>query len=261
MKSLKDFIASQLAVGKSFFVKEDALRILDITPEQFKYQAYRLSQKRLLKRLSHSFYMIIPPEYFNWGAMPPLMFIDHLMKYLNQDYYVGLLSAASLYGATHQQPMAFQVITTITMKNIKLKRGSVEFHSYSGCKSASKKSITVKTGYVQVSSKEQTMLDLIRFYKASGYLDNIALVIKDLAEQCDPNELSKVIKNEKENPILQRLGYILEFARFENLANIVAEKLKKRKLRYVLLKPEFHRKIGKKLETWKLIVNDTLELE
>ena len=261
MKSLKEFIASQLAVGKSFFVKEDALRVLGITPEQFKYQAYRLSQKKALKRLASDFYMIVPPEYYNWGAMPPMMFIDHLMKYLNKDYYVGLLSAASVYGATHQQPMSFQVITPTTMKNIKLKRGLVEFHAYKGCESAIKQSITVQTGYVQVSSKEQTMLDLIRFYKASGYLDNVALVIKDLAGECDPHELSKAIKSEKENPLLQRLGYILKFTGFLKLANIVDQELKKRKLRYVLLKPEFHRKIGKKLEAWKLIINDTLELE
>lgn len=261
MKSLKDFMASQLAVGKSFFAKEDALRVLGITPEQFKYQAFRLRQKRLLKRLYHDFYMIVPPEYYNWGAMPPLMFIDHLMKYLNQDYYVGLLSAASLYGATHQQPMVFQVITTRIMKKIKLERGSVEFHVYSGCKTALKNSVPVQTGYVQVSSKEQTMIDLMRFYKASGYLDNVALVIKDLAKECDPHELTKVIKKEKETPLLQRLGYILRFTGFSDLANIVAKVLKKRKLRYVLLKPEFHRKKGKKLEAWQLIVNNTLELE
>lgn len=261
MKSLKDFIASQLAIGKSFFVKEDALHALGITPVQFRYQAYRLSQKKALKRLAPDFYMIVPPEYFNWEAMPPLMFIDPLMKYLDKDYYVGLLSAASVYGATHQQPMSFQVITTATIKNIKLKRGLVEFHAYKGCKSAIRQSITVQTGYVQVSSKEQTMLDLIRFYKAAGYLDNVALVIKDLAEECDRHELSKIIKNEQESPILQRLGYILKFTGFSKLANIVTKELKKRKLRYVLLKPEFHRRIGKKLESWKLIVNDTLELE
>ena len=261
MKSLKDYITSQLAVGKTFFVKEDALRILGITPEQFRYQAYRLSQKRLLKRLALNFYMIIPPEYFNLGTLPPIMLIDHLMKYLNQDYYVGLLSAASLYGATHQQPMSFQVITDKRIRNINLERGLIEFHSYGDCKSAFKESIAVQTGYVQISSKEQTMFDLVRFYQASGYMSNVALVIKTLAEECDQQALTLAAKNEKENPVLQRLGYILKFTEFPILADIISQELKKRKLRYVLLRPEFHRKIGEKLATWMLIVNDTLEIE
>ena len=91
MKSLKDFIINQQAVGKSFFLKKDALRILNITPEQFRYQAYRLSQKGFLRRLALNFYMIVPAEYLNLGTLPPIMFIDHLMRHFNQDYYVGLL--------------------------------------------------------------------------------------------------------------------------------------------------------------------------
>jgi hypothetical protein len=33
------------------------------------------------------------------------------MKFLNRSYYVGLLNAAALYGAAHQQPQSFSVIT------------------------------------------------------------------------------------------------------------------------------------------------------
>lgn len=261
MKSLKDFIINQQAVGKSFFVKKDALGVLSITPEQFRYQAYRLSQKGFLRRLALNFYMMVPPEYLNLGTLPPIMFIDHLMRHFNQDYYVGLLSAASFYGATHQKPMSFQVITKNRFRNIVLDRGLIEFHTYKNCSEAIKVVHTVPTGYVQISSREQTMLDLIRFYQASGYLSNVALVIKTLAEEGDQKALAIAIKNEKETPVLQRLGYILKFVGFSNLASIVAQELKKRKLRYVLLRPEFHRTKGKKLDLWMVIVNDTLELE
>lgn len=33
------------------------------------------------------------------------------MHHLDQPYYVGLLSAAAIHGASHHQPMAFQVVT------------------------------------------------------------------------------------------------------------------------------------------------------
>ena len=34
------------------------------------------------------------------------------MQFCRCEYYVGLLSAAALYGAAHQQPMVFQVLTS-----------------------------------------------------------------------------------------------------------------------------------------------------
>ncbi len=42
--------------------------------------------------------------------------------------YIGLLSAASMYGATNQQPMSFQIITTKMRRSIALERGFIKFH-------------------------------------------------------------------------------------------------------------------------------------
>ena len=44
------------------------------------------------------FYVIVPQEYALAGSPPPSWFIDELMAYLGQPYYVGLLSAAALHG-------------------------------------------------------------------------------------------------------------------------------------------------------------------
>jgi len=260
MKSLKNYIVTLLGSGKNFFSKHDAIKELGLSQSQFKYQAYRLTQKKAIKRLASDFYMIIPAEYKNLGGLPPLSFIDPLMKYLGIEYYVGLLSAAALYGTTQQQPMAFQVIIEKRIRDIKLKRGLVEFHTFSDCKSADKSFLMVPTGYIQVSSKEQTMLDLIRFYKIAGYLANVASVIKELAAQCDLTKLTKIVGHEK-TPVLQRLGYVLECTGFSKLAEIIYEELQRRTFKYVLLRPDFHKRKGTRVEAWKLIINDTLEIE
>ena len=66
--------------------------------------------------------MIITPEYAQSGMLPATLFIDDLMKSLNRKYYIGLHSAAALYGAAHQQPMEFFVITeNPPLRNIKIK--------------------------------------------------------------------------------------------------------------------------------------------
>lgn len=259
--SLRDYTLSLLSDGKYFFSKKDALVDLSLSQNQFQLQAFRLYQKKSLKNLGHGFFMIIPPEYYHFGSLPPHWIVDPYMKYLNHDYYIGLLSAASLYGTTQQQPMTFQVITNQQMRPIKLERGSIDFHSYKDFTQAIFEQITVPTGYVKISTKEQTLVDLVRFHAVCGYLSNVAAIIRDLGTQCKSEALSQVIKSEKMETVLQRLGYILELVGFPDLGIIVDQELKQRRLHDALLRPDFHIKQGERINRWKLILNDTLEID
>lgn len=262
MKSLNSYILNLLARGKYFFTKQDALTDLGISLNQFKYQTYRLVGKKLIKRVAKDFFMIIPPEYREIGSLPSHWIINALMTHLDQEYYIGLLSAASLFGATEQQPMTFQVITDKVTKPIHLERISIEFHTFKYCSDAQKSTISTPTGYVKISTKEQTMLDLIRFYTVAGYLSNVASVIKILAQECNIERLGVVLARKQTNPnsILQRLGYILEVTHFSELAQLVEDELAKRKIEYTLLRPDFENKVGERNSRWKLILNDTLEI-
>ncbi|MGH7573003.1 MAG: type IV toxin-antitoxin system AbiEi family antitoxin domain-containing protein [Gemmatimonadota bacterium] len=58
----------------------------------------------------------------------PSWLIDDLMRFLEQPYYVGLLSAAAIHGAGYQQPMVFQVITDQPTREIRIGRQRIEFH-------------------------------------------------------------------------------------------------------------------------------------
>jgi predicted transcriptional regulator of viral defense system len=134
--------------------------------------------------------MIIPSEYYHLGSLPPHWIIDPLMRYLDCDYYIGLLSAVSLHGATQQQPMTFQVIVNKQMKNIELERGGIEFHYYKNLTLAQKEQITIPIEFVQISTEEQTLVGLIRFQSVCGYMSNVAIVIRDLAENCKADLLA-----------------------------------------------------------------------
>lgn len=260
MKYLSDYITTLLAEGKHFFTKQEATYLLKISDTQFRFQAYRLSQKKVVKRLVGDFFMIIPPEYYHLGSLPPTLIINSLMEYLGRDYYVGLLSAAALYGATEQQPMTFQVITNKATKKIDLERGSIEFHVFSDCPSSSKTVMNVATGHVKVSTREQTIVDLVRFYTVSGYMSNVALVIKSLTEEVNLLRFHHVVSKERYTSVLQRLGYIFEFLGLVRLAEIIDHALKNRKMQYILFRSDYYKKTGPKNSRWKLIINDTLEL-
>lgn len=261
MRTIKDYILSQLADGKYFFSKEEVLSVLGLNQNQFRLQIFRLYQKQVVKNLGHGFFMIIPPEYYHLGSLPPHWIVDPLMNYLHHEYYIGLLSAASLYGATQQQPMTFQVITNQQMRPIKLERGGIDFHCYKDCSIARKEQITAPTGYAKISTREQTLVDLVRFHAVCGYLSNVASIIRDLGESCKADALALIVESEKMKSVLQRLGYILELVGYSDLAMIVEHHLSKQRVYETLLRPDFHVKEGKRIHRWKLLLNDTLEID
>ena len=82
----------------------------------------RLSIKGRIISIYKGFYLIVPPEYASRGLLPPMLFIDSLMQYIGKPYYIGLLSAAALHGAAHQQPQEFFVVPD-TKQTTTLKKG------------------------------------------------------------------------------------------------------------------------------------------
>jgi len=70
----------------------------------------RLSKKGKIVSIHKGFYLIISAPYANRGILPAALFMDSFMNYLQRPYHVGLLSAAALYGAAHQQPQEYFVI-------------------------------------------------------------------------------------------------------------------------------------------------------
>src|SRR4030042_6092934 len=63
------------------------------------------------------------------GILPPVLFIDDLMKVLNKPYYVSLFSASALHGAAHQQPFEFYV-TTVYPANRRINSNGVIINFY-----------------------------------------------------------------------------------------------------------------------------------
>ncbi len=61
--------------------------------------------------------------------------------------------------------------------------------------------------------------------------------------------------------VLQRLGYILELMHFSDLSEVIEMELKQRRIYDTLLRPDFYIKDGERKNRWKLILNDTLEID
>lgn len=71
----------------------------------------RLSTKGKIVSIHKGYYLVLPPQYASKGILPPHLYLDAFMTYLQRPYYIALLNAAAFHGASHQQPQEYFVIT------------------------------------------------------------------------------------------------------------------------------------------------------
>jgi predicted transcriptional regulator of viral defense system len=209
-----------LSTGRVVFSREEARQALGVSPGALLDAAERQQRKKHLVSPRRGFYVIVPPQYLSWGAPPP-WYIDDLMRHEGRPYYVGLLKAAELHGATHQAVMEFQIVTDKRLPEIRAGRSAVSFYYRKNMAAASEgiEDRKTDTGRMKISSVELTMLDLVCYPHAAGGLDNIATIISDLADRIDAGKLVSM-SAAYERSVNQRLGCLLD--RFGELARAEA---------------------------------------
>lgn len=262
--SLENFINEVQADGKLYFTLNDVKHKFDANYQSaLKHSLNRLVKKNLIVSLYKGFYVIIPPEYSKQRMIPPELFIDALFKYLGRKYYVGLLSAAFFQGASHQQPQEyFVLVEKPAMRATNLQSLKINYAVKSNllnCKTEEKKT---GAGFMRISTPEQTALDLIKFQNRIGGLNRAASVIYELAEVMKAVELQKVLTNDKENSVLQRLGYVLEnIVHRIDLSNVISEFLIGKKIFRVPLKAGSNKQGFNINSKWKIIENHKIEVD
>jgi predicted transcriptional regulator of viral defense system len=213
--------------------------------------------------------VIVPPQYLALGAPPPSLYIDSLMRHERRPYYVGLLKAAELYGASHQAVMQYQVVTDKRLPKIRAGRSIIVFYYRKDMDEVADGLAEHKTdtGFIKVSSLELTMLDLLRYPHAAAGLDNIATVLSDLGSDCDPDKLA-VQSIAFERTVIQRLGYLLDSLGFSEKTRALYKTLRqKRPLPWIELEPvrkgrkSLHREPVERDERWHVIVNRLPEID
>ncbi len=220
----------------------------------------RLKQRGRIISPRSGFYVIVPIEYKNAGCPPASWFVNELMRFLAQPYYVGILSAAAIHGAAHQQPMAFQVITDRPTRQAVAARVRIDFHINRNVEAIPVAELQTETGYMRVSTPNSTAFDLVRYAKAAGNLGNVGTVLSELAEVLDAEAMVHAAPLYAA-PDAQRLGYLLNVLGYHHLSQPLADWLSKRRYRKILLSPG--QPIGEcKLDQqWKVLANVDLELD
>lgn len=257
--TVPDYIHSLQKRAIYIFRQDEISKVIKISSESIRKALTRLIEKKRIIRLHTGLFCIIPVEYENAGAPPSVWFIDALMNYLDQPYYVGLLTAGALQGAAHQQPSEFQVLTTKQLRPLNIGRASIKFYNKKNLQNIPIQKMKSEAGYFNVSSPEITAFDLIKYVKHVGAFHNVATVLQELSSKIDPEKLVEAAAF-FDMPTIQRTGYILETFGEITVTQKLLLWVNEKKARYTSFRSDQPCQ-GEENTHWRLIINETIEVD
>jgi len=256
--ALHEWIVALPERGRYDFTRREVETMTSGSSASIKMTLYRLKKSGAIVSPRRDFFVVVPREYRSAGSPPASWYIDHLMRHRGRKYYVSLLSAAALHGAGHQQPIAFQVITDVVERNIKVGRVRIEFHTSSMVETAATQRIQTETGSMRISTPETTAFDLVRFPFACGNWNNVVTVLADLAEALDVRKLVAEVPRVARSDI-QRLGWLLELIDEHVFANALAQALEGQRLAPIPLTNKRENTDARLDPRWRVLINDVVE--
>lgn len=266
-RNLEYWIEKQQSKGKLSFALEELRNDFKNNSETaLKQLLERIVKSRKIVSVFKGYYVIIPAQYSAKGILPPVLFIDGLMKFLERNYYVSLINAGALYGAGHQQPQEYFVITEYPVLRPTNKRG-IKIN-YISTKQLPPETLLEKkkteTGYINVSNPILTAIDLINYEKRIGGLNRATTVINELLENIKPKDITQELVAYANATTLQRFGFILEeILGKQNLADKLLLLCKKANTKFYLipLKASGEKTKEPINEKWKITVNTEIETD
>jgi len=186
------------------------------------------------------------------------------MTFVGKPYYVGLLSAAALHGAAHQQPQEFFVVTTT--KQIKTRKKGIVINYFT------KKNIPqnllekrkTESGYAYISSPELTAADLVYYHNRIGGINRVCMVINELSEVIKAERITTELTETLSIPTIQRLEFIFDrLVSQPELADKLYKVSQKEKKTFFLqpLKAGGKRTGFETDEKWEIIINADIDLD
>ena len=259
--SLEKWVDRRQANGKYWLTRAIAKTESGLSAEAVMKALQRLVARHRLSKINDTFFAIVPLEYASAGAPPAAWFIDELMRVLGRPYYVGLLTAAGLHGASHQQPQEFQVMTDRPIRPAKAGRTSLRFFQSKFVELMPVERRKTPTGQMKISTAESTAVDLIRMSRSAGYLDHVATVIAELSQTLNPGRLLAAVQIIADVPTAQRLGFVLDLTSGTRLTKTLKKWIDTRSPKLIPLRSSHRTREGVVDRRWNVLVDQPLEIE
>ena len=259
VNSLGKWVETLPTQGREDFTKSEATKLLGMTDAAFNRSASRLAAAKRICRIHGGFYIVVPLEHVAVGIVPADWFIVNLMRYMKQPFYVGLLSAAEYHGAAHQRPQKYQIVTEKPLREVVCRGMGIRFFVKRNVSATAIQQIKGVTGYIPISTPEATAIDLLRYSRHVGGLDQVLTVLQELGESIDATLLAKAAEADGTMAYAQRLGWLLEQTDYAGKAAPLADWLKKRSPLQAKLEPSLPLQDATLAKRWSILVNTQIE--
>jgi predicted transcriptional regulator of viral defense system len=200
-----------IARGRHTASTEELLELTGLDRAALHSGLHRLRRNGSIVSPARGLYAVVPAQYRAWGAPPAEWFIDAMMDHLGRRYYVALLTAAAMHGASHQAPQSFQVVTDKDVPDRDLGRNRLRFYAGRHIAEAAVERRTGPSGYLRLATRETTAVDIVQHPRQSGGLSNVATVLIELGE-LDGATLGRIAAP-RGKATARRLGLLLEHHR------------------------------------------------
>ena len=238
MNSLRDWALGLPAQGRFTFTTTEVRAVQDRVSAAGTAAALdRAEADRLIVSPVRGFHVVLPLEDRGTGTPSWRLFLDPLMAHLQLPYYVGLLTAASIHGASAQAAQAVQVVTPRPRRPIRVGRLAIEFVVRRTAGQAPVALITTPSGRMRVATPEVVGLDLVRYPTRAGGWGNVLTVLHGLAPSMRRSGMRAALAIEPATPDLQRLGHLLDRVGADEIAAVLAAELRGRRAGWVPLAP------------------------
>lgn len=270
-KYLEQYILNVQGYGKfSFSLNELRSHFPGLSDIALKFALNRAFKKNKIVSVLKGFYVIIPPEYQHKKILPPELFLDSLFKYLERPYYLGLLSAAAMHGASHQQAMeSYVFINKPPIRPTNVEGMKINYVVKSEFPKQGLEQRKTAAGYLNISGPELTALDLVEYQQRVGGLSRISTILYELSESMQPYKLKLILDNKVSFAAVQRLGYILDVVLdksesstlLKEISLVLKNYLSDKKIFRVPLKPGINKSNFSVNSDWKIIENYKIETD
>jgi len=225
----------------------------------------RYRAKGIIQSVHKGFFVVIPPQYALQQRVPDSYYVSQLMAHLGKPYYISLLSAASLWGASHQAVMVTHLMTRLPQSSTSSKKNNTLRWFYR--REIPSEFLVSKNGEtcpIVYSNAELTAIDLVHWANKIGGLSSVATVMAELREATNFQNAAVGVFRTSDLSDIQRLGYLYEVVLGdEEQGEMIYGELKKMPgvIRNVPLLPGckdgLHRRDGR----WHVDVNTEIEVD
>jgi hypothetical protein len=237
MSSVRDWALGLPAQGRYTFTTAEARAATGTSEPALAAALGRAEADHLIASPVRGFHVVLPLEDRRSGTPSWRLFLDPLLTHLGLPYYVGLLTAASIHGASGQAAQVVQVVTARPRRPVGSGRLVIEFVVRGTAAAAPVELRTTPSGRMRVGTPEVVALDLVRYpAKAAGW-DNVATVLRDLAPSLHRSGMRAAMAMDPAASELQRLGHMLERADADTVLPVLEAELAGRRVGWVPLVP------------------------